>query len=108
MELSTTAIKGRKVNVIFTGSAYYFINSFFGVLAIAERDTNAEQDNKTAFTLYVGNHHTTGGSLCDSVIISAVKRFINKAESQFITKKVLYNIEEKDLANAFIEVKHIF
>lgn len=108
MEISITAIRGRKVNVIFNGSTYYFHNSFFGFLAIAERDYNEEKNGKAAFTIIVGNHHTTGGSLCNSAIETAVKRFINKAECNFVDKKVKYTTVEKDLANVFVKIEYTF
>lgn len=110
MELSTITIKGRKVSVIFTGSTYYFYNEYFGYLAIAERDAETERANRATafFTVYVGNHHTTGGTLSDSAILPAVRRFIKRAENQFITKKVGFETVLKDLANVFVNMSYSF
>lgn len=93
MELKKTTIKGREVYVIFTGDRYYFYSNYYGMLSVATRQETSVA-NKEYFTVYTGNRHTTGGQLCDSVIKTAVKRYINKEESQFISKTVIYRMAD--------------
>lgn len=87
MRVFTTKFRGSEVNVIFNGSHYYFLNSYYGILAIAERDYGKTTTNggvcKTAFTVTIGNHHTVGGQLGGSVVAVLAKQFIRKAEQVY-------------------------
>lgn len=106
MEIYKTTFRGSEVSVIFTGSHYYFHNSYYGVIAVAERDYGKDSGSASHFTLSVGNRHTLGGSLSGAVE-SLVKRFITKSEQKYITKKVTYNTEEIDLADGKLSCEFI-
>ena len=108
MEFSSIKIRERNVTVIFNGSHNYFLNTFYGIIAIAERDYEYEntQEGKARFTLYVGNRHCLGGVMSNSAIKTGAKRFISKAENKYINKKVNYITQEKDLANTYVEITH--
>lgn len=112
MEIYTTKFRGNEVNVIFTGSHYYFISSYYGVLAVAERDYNAtefgwDKEKKTAFKVTTGNHHVEGGSLGGSVVSSLVKGFIRKADQKHSPVKIEFTDEVADLANGVINMEYI-
>ena len=87
MQVFTTKFRGWQVNVIFNGSHYYFLNSYYGLLAIAERDYNKITTSngvcKTSFDVTIGNHHTVGGSLGGKVVSMLVKKFIRKVEQVY-------------------------
>lgn len=107
MEISKTKFRGSEVSVIFNGSHYYFINSYYGILAIAERDYKRDEGSKTHFTITTGNHYTTGGSLNPSAVEANVKRFINKSEQKYIAKTITYDSADADLANSSLTIGYI-
>ena len=109
MELKKTTIKGREIYVMFTGDKYFFYSNYYGTLAIAERKEKktGEPATEEEFTLTVGNHHTTGGQMADSIVISAVKRYINREENQFITKRIKYNVQYSDLAKGCLTANYL-
>lgn len=108
MELKRTTIKRREVYVMFTGDNYFFYSNYYGTLAIAERKEKKTGEPPTEeFTLTVGNHHTTGGQMADSIVISAAKRYINREENQFVIKRVKYNIKYSDLANGYLTANYL-
>lgn len=106
MTINKTSFRGYEVNVIFTGSHYYFHSTYAGVIAVAERiERETTPANETKFILRVGNRHLVGGSLGSISAISAnCKRFINKAENQFINVSVDYEIDEIDGADLYLEM----
>ena len=83
MIFSKTKIAGNETNVIFTGTHYYFITQFYGLIAVAER-VEELKDGKTAFEVKTGNKHCEGGRLTDKVVFAAVKKFILKSENEYI------------------------
>ena len=101
MELKKTTIKGREIYVMFTGNEYFFYSNYYGLLAVAERY------NDTHFITAVGNHHTIGGQMNTPTIERAVKRYINREENQFVTKKVSFEFFNRDLANSTLKVECI-
>ena len=104
MTFNKTSFRGYEVNVIFTGSHYYFHSTYAGVIAIAERMPYQFQEAQT-FKVKAGNRHLVGGSLGSaSVILANCKKFINKAENQFIKVSVDYELEEMDGADLFLEM----
>lgn len=112
MRVFTTKFRGAEVNVIFNGSHYYFLNSYYGILAIAERDYGKTTTNggvcKTAFTVTIGNHHTVGGSLGGSVVAMLAKKFIRKAEQVYTSVDVEFTDgENADLANGCLTIGYI-
>lgn len=104
MELSTTTLNGSTVNVIFTGSNYFFYNSYFGLVAVAERTTQPTEEVET-FRVTVGNRHCVGGSFNDSAVYTLVKRVVNKSENKYITKRVRYSSVVEDLADHRLKIE---
>lgn len=111
MRVFTTKFRGSEVNVIFNGSHYYFLNSYYGILAIAERDyqktTTHNGECKTAFAVTIGNHHTVGGSLGGSVVSALAKKFIRKAEQTYCPVDVEFTDgADADLANGCLTLQY--
>ena len=108
MEFFRIKINECEVNVVFNGSTYYFHNSFYGYVAIAERDYEYtyNSDHATKFNIYVGNEHCIGGSFSNSRIIAAVKRLINKQENKYCANKVDYIITENPLNLASVKIEY--
>lgn len=92
MEIFTTLINGATVNVIFTGSHYYFHNSFFGIIGVAKRLSDSSEMQRKRFELLTGNNHTEG-ALTDCTIVSMMKRVINRAENKYVPCDVEYDIK---------------
>lgn len=100
------------MNVIFNGSHYYFLNSYYGILAIAERDydktTTHNGECKTSFAVTIGNHHTVGGSLGGGIVSTLAKKFIRKAEQVYCAVEVEFTDRaEADLANGCLTIEYI-
>jgi len=108
--MTTNGIKvnGHKVNIFFTGAKYIMYSEYFGVLAIATRDYNKEEiGKKSVFHIVVGNEHTIGGSCTNCAVIAALKRVINKNENKFVSTKVDYTEDVKELTNCTLQIKVI-
>lgn len=103
---SNIKIKGSDIHVIFTGKFYYFHSNFYGLLAVAERDTTPERDTETnkMFHCQVGNQHTKGGRLGNSVIYSYIKKHIRKEENRFVSCDVDFDCMDVDLSNNYLSV----
>lgn len=95
MKFSNIRIAGREVNVIFTGKNYFFFNDFYGVIGIAERYSYNSEEDRRKFTIMAGTVDTVGGSINRCVIITAMKRFISKEESEALPHKTEYVVSEK-------------
>ena len=107
MEILTTKLQGATVNVIFTGSHYYFYNSFFGIFGVATRVSRPGDLGAKKFKLLVGNEHTIGSSsFCSSAIERCMIRLINNAENTYIKCNIEYTTE---LFNGYIgiNVSHV-
>lgn len=107
MEIYKTTFRGYEVSVIFNGSHYYFLNSYFGLLAIAERDYKREVNSSAHFTITTGNHCTSGSRLCSSVVASLAKRFVNKCDQKYIAKHITFDYADADLANGGLSIEYI-
>ena len=109
MEFSSIKIQGCPVHVIFNGNGYYFVNDFYGLLAVAVRvDNNLTADSgPTWFELVTGNRHTIGGRLSGSKLLGALQKFIRKSENKFITKKVFFHYETRDLADDYLQINYV-
>lgn len=104
MTFDKITCRGHEINVIFSGSHYYFHSHYCGVIAIAERKPYNFQDAQT-FTIKAGNRHLLGGSLGSADAIASIcKRYINKAENQFIKVSVSYEVEKIDGADMALEM----
>lgn len=105
MKVSKIKIAGCEVNVIFTGKNYFFLNAFFGVIGIAERN-GFYGENEHKFTITAGTKDTVGCSMNRNSIITAMKRFISKEECRFISHKTEYVVSEKICNHClFLEAK---
>lgn len=107
MEIYKTTFRGYEVSVIFNGSHYYFLNSYFGLLAIAERDYKRDAGSSTHFTISTGNHYTQGSCLCPSVVATLAKKFVNKADQKYKSKEITYDYSDIDLANGSLSIEYI-
>ena len=83
MIFSKTKIAKNETVVIFTGTHYYFVTQFYGIVAVAER-VEELKNGKTAFDVKTGNKYCEGGSLTNNVVSTAVKKFIIKSENEYI------------------------
>ena len=106
MEILTTKLQGATVNVIFTGSHYYFYNSFFGIFGVATRVSDAGELEDKKFNLLVGNEHTSGSSFSSSAIEILMKRVINKAENTYVKCNIEYTTKIFD-GYISIDVSHV-
>ena len=107
MEILTTKLKGATVNVIFTGSHYYFYNSFFGIFGVATRVSRPGDLGAKKFKLLVGNEHTSGSSsFCNYSIERCMKSLINRAENTYIKCNIEYTTEIFD-GYISIDVSHV-
>ena len=103
MIVSKITIAGHEVSVIFTGMQYIFHDSFFGLLAVAERDYSREEETGgqvARFVLGVENYRTRGCSLDMNTIIPAAKRYITKNENKYIHTIVEYDVRDAGDINA--------
>ena len=107
MEILTTKLKGAVVNVIFTGSHYYFCNSFFGIFGVATRVSDAGELEDRKFKLLVGNEHTSGSSsFCNYSIERCMKSVIGKQENMYVKCNIEYTTELFD-GYISIDVSHV-
>ena len=106
MEILTTKLQGAVVNVIFTGSHYYFYNSFFGIFGVATRVSDAGELEYRKFNLLVGNEHTSGSSFCSSSIEIFMKSVIRKQENMYVKCNIEYTTEIFD-GYISIDVSHV-
>ena len=103
MIVSKITIAGHGVNVIFTGMQYIFHDSFFGILAVAERVDSREEETGgqvARFVLGVENYRTRGCSLNINTIIPAAKRYITKNENKYLHTVVEYDVRDAGDINA--------
>lgn len=106
MEISFVKIAGHPVAVLFTGSHYYFKSDFYGLICQATRTSDpGDVDGPAAFSLRAGNDHTIGGRLTKSTIIAGAKRFINKSENKYISRKVIYQEDAQSCNNLYLSVE---
>ena len=112
MEIYKTKIAGSEVSVIFTGKNYFFHNSFFGYLAIAERTEGSYErigvadDNLQEFVLHIGNAHTIGGHMPDGVVRTAAERFIRKNENKYVPVACKFDEKKCDLNNSNVQISY--
>lgn len=106
MEIYTTKLQGSTVNVIFTGSHYYFYNSFFGIFGVATRVSRPGDLEAKKFKLLVGNEHTSGSSFSNSSIERCMKSVIGKQENMYVKCNIEYTTEIFD-GYIGIDVSHV-
>ena len=82
---------------------YIFQNSYFGILAVAERVDSREEETGcqvVRFVLGVENYRTRGGSLNINTMIPAAKRYITRNENKYIATVVEYDVRDAGDINA--------
>lgn len=104
MEIYKTTFNGNTIDVLFNGACYLFYNSYYGFVAMAERSQLSRERGTEFFTVTAGNHHCVGGSLTLSGILSGVKRTIRRAECSQAATVVDFEVHERDLAGAFLDL----
>lgn len=108
MEIMKINPRGYACTVIFTGSHYYFMSDFCGLIAIAERVNVRENigSGKQDFTLIYGNEHLSGGSLGGVVAAEIARAFIRKQENKYVSTKVTFVSEQwQDLDKKYLSVQ---
>ena len=83
METGQIRISGSKVAVIFTGKKYFFHDNWWGIIGIATRESDLGDIGNKRFTLIAGNKNMNRDN-----VVTAMKRYIKKAENQFATCNV--------------------
>lgn len=104
MEITTIKARAYQINVIFTGSHYFFHSPFAGVVAVAERKGYATDEDRDTFILKAGNRHLVGGSLGGSVMFSVAEKFIRKNENKYVEHVVNFERVEFDGADYNLSV----
>lgn len=104
MEITTINARAYQINVIFTGSHYFFHSPFAGVVAVAERKGYRTDEERDTFVLRAGNRHLVGGSLGGSVMFSVAEKFIRKNENKYVEHVVNFDRVEFDGADYNIQV----
>lgn len=104
MEITTIKARAYQINVIFTGSHYFFHSPFAGVVAVAERKGYAADEDRDTFVLKAGNRHLVGGSLGGSVMFSVAEKFIRKSENKYVEHVVNFERVEFDGADYNLSV----
>ena len=89
MKFYKISIAGAPVNVIFTGRYYYFMNDFYGIIAIAER-VSGFADKVTTFNISTGNANCIGGRLSSRTICQRAEKFIKKLENEYIKQDIKF------------------
>ena len=87
------------MHCLFTGERYVFMNSFFGLLAVAERS----DEDGNLFTIIYGNEHAAGGSLGGDVCAILAERFIRKNEQRYLQKVVTFERKKEDLHKYYVD-----
>lgn len=96
MQTAIIKSQGCEVQVTFIGTHYFFVNGFFGILAVAERTVFEVEE--TAFKVMVENQSTLGSHFTPDAIATMVKRYINKEERKYISdRKITYDVEQENV-----------
>lgn len=111
MEIKNFSVFGNQVTAIFTGSNYLFYNGWYGFLGLAERGESSRNEQGSRienFSLLYGNQHCVGGSLTNDRILSAIKRYIRKDETEHGAALVNFSESFKDLSNSYLSIEKGF
>lgn len=103
MEITRIHIGGSEVNVIFTGEQYIFHNTFFGVIAVANRDYNPNPEYKN-FSVDIDNYRTIGSKCNFHTIAKAVIRYITREENRNV-ETITYKINKGCKINEIYDFK---
>lgn len=109
MEISKIKFQGSEVNVIFTGKNYFFHNSFYGYLAIAERSKESferlgNEKNLQEFTVYAGNSRYPYGFSRNCFDLA--EKFIKKNEQRYIKTTCKFTEHDSDLNKCHVDISY--
>lgn len=97
MEIYKKKLWGGDLDIIFTGTHYYFNHSFHGLIAVAERNTDCYEYGYSRFELYVHKEFA-------DEVASIAKRYINEIDQKYGDKVIDYEVILADMRTAGIEV----
>lgn len=100
MEIYKIKRNNCEVNVIFTGEQYIFHNSFYGLLAVANRKGYSD-DERNRFIVRYGNENTIGGSFAGDYCLSMAKQFIKKNESKYVKVETTFEVVKEDINSLY-------
>ena len=85
METGQIKINGDAITVICTGEKYYFHSNYWGIVGIATRESELSDTKHKKFSLIAGHKNVYRDKY-----VTAMKRYITKAEKKFIACDVEY------------------
>ena len=99
METGHIRINGEAITVIFTGKKYYFHSNYWGIVGIATRESESDECEHKRFSLIAGNINVYRDKY-----ITAMKRYITKAENKFVACDVEY-VDNGELCDHYLDIK---
>lgn len=100
MEIYKITRNNCEVNVIFTGAQYIFHNSYFGLLAVAERKGYADNE-RDHFIVRYGNEYTLGGSFAGNYCLNMAKSFIKKNENKYVKVETTFEAVKEEINSLY-------
>ena len=85
------------LDVIFTGTHYYFNQSFCGLIAVAERNMDCDGYGYSRFKLYVHKKFASDAA-------KIAKKYISEIDQKYGDKVIDYEVIPADMRTAGIEV----
>lgn len=109
MEINKIKFQNMEVYVIFTGKNYFFHNSFYGYLAIAERTDESferlgKDTNLQYFVVYSGNSRWADGFSRNC--FEMAEKFIKKNESRYLKTICNFSECEIDLNKCHVDLSY--
>ena len=100
METGQIKINGDSVTVIFTGEKYYFHSNYWGIVGIATRESELSDTKHKKFSLIAGNKNI----YYRDKYVTAMKRYITKAENKYIACDVEY-VDSGKVCNHYLDIE---
>lgn len=85
------------LDIIFTGTHYYFNHSFYGLIAVAERNTDCYEYGYSRFELYVHKEFA-------DEVAEIAKKYISEIDQKYDDETIDYEVIPADMRTAGIEV----
>ena len=99
METGNIKINGEAITVIFTGEKYYFHSNYWGIVGIATRESESSDTKHKKFSLIAGNKN-----IYRDKYVTAMKRYITKAENKFVACDVEY-VDSGKVCNHYLYIE---
>ena len=99
METGQIKINGDAVTVIFTGEKYYFHSNYWGIVGIATRESEWSDTKRKKFSLIAGHKNVYRYKY-----VTAMKRYITKAENKFVACDVEY-VDSGKVCNHYLDIE---